>query len=385
MNWCADWDQNTVLMVVGLGSAFIGAATNLSLSIMRDLSAKRQEKRQAFQVYRSYADPIALAASELFWRLYEILITKRNEYLTVNQHTIEFYNYKYNSTLYRLAALLAWLRAYRRELIHFSLSDPKKLVALQGAIDRFEAALADGMHVEIRRIKDVLNAWDIVEPYDKKTLEKCARDLDRGLKIMLEKHKVQNVEELLEDAHANACQDIYLLVSRIVSEYVPANKGQHPEQQTKQHIDKTIRALAIKEKWLYRDYQAGIGDLLLRVVSGGARHFEIIGYREFEQLLEPKDDNASRWISRLTAIFDELDITAGHSDARVQLLQDVLAATANLLLILSSVDPRRQIVNAKTMCAAEKLLHEESLVKETRDANLRISRYGRFKRRTKTP
>ncbi|MBX3093606.1 MAG: hypothetical protein KF680_03570 [Cryobacterium sp.] len=45
-----------------------------------------------------------------------------------------------------------------------------------------------------------------------------------------------------------------------------------------------VQLLDTREAWIYRDWQAAIGDLLLVSASEGSRTYDAIGYREFEEL-----------------------------------------------------------------------------------------------------
>ena len=106
---------------------------------------------------------------------------------------------------------------------------------------------------------------------------------------------------------------------------------------------------------MYRDYQYGLGDTLIRVVTGGARRFEVIGYGEFEQFLESENTNISIWMRRLNALFYDLDFSMPHSDSRVQLLHDLLDVSGKLLVALSRIDIDNHIVDEEAITIA---MHE---------------------------
>jgi len=76
----------------------------------------RAEVAEARDVVRLYADPLLRSAKSLNYRLQEVLEQKgRATFLLPHTPQSEFGVYKRISTLYRLAALLAWICAYRKE------------------------------------------------------------------------------------------------------------------------------------------------------------------------------------------------------------------------------------------------------------------------------
>lgn len=56
----------------------------------------RSDRRLAKEVYRNYADPIAVSASDLFWRLREILTEEgRGDFLRTSGSETPFDKYKW--------------------------------------------------------------------------------------------------------------------------------------------------------------------------------------------------------------------------------------------------------------------------------------------------
>ena len=349
-------DINIVVAIVGLGAAIIGAISNILLSTFMELNSDRERKRQSLEVYRSYADPIALAASALFWRLREIVVDERNEFLIIGNSLIEFDKYKFNSTMYRLAALIAWLRAYRRELMHFSLTDPYKLKDLKSTIDKFEDVLAQGSHVEQDRVKNVFSAFGITVSDKNGKFEKYGRDLDRVLqKALLNKNR-GNTMILLDEKFENERQELCQFVRKLVLDNMEGQEHNNVDKNWEDSDRLILSALSIREAWLYRDYQVGLGDILIREVSGGVRRFEVIGYGDFEALVDSTDVQIQKWMNRLREVFLELDFSQADSDARVVLISDTLKTTARLLQSLSNIDGRRQVVSKKTLNAVKDVL-----------------------------
>ena len=121
--------------------------------VVKKRSEKRAAERNTLALYRDYANPLANSAQNLFWRLYEILRLKgRGVFLHPDAPRTDFYSYKKISTIYRLASMLAWIRAYKRELSYLPVSDSEMLSELQVEINHFCHALASGLHIEKERV-----------------------------------------------------------------------------------------------------------------------------------------------------------------------------------------------------------------------------------------
>ena len=168
--------------------SLIGVASALLTIILKDVGLHfwkeaRADRRTAIAVYRNYSDPLLEASASLFWRLRETLIDAgRGSYLKTSGSASYFDKYKFESTLYRLAVLIGWVRAYRRELTFLSLAGDKYLKPLTEALSRFEAALADGAHVEVQRIKSISALWGVPTSEDGRELSRIAVKVDQILK-----------------------------------------------------------------------------------------------------------------------------------------------------------------------------------------------------------
>ena len=154
-----------------LQTGIIAAAVTLIGILLKDLAIntlqeRRRTRQSVLSVYRSYADPLTSAATHLLWRLNEIFY-KESYYLKPEGEPTEFERYKQISTLYRLASLLGWIQAYRRELAFLPEAAPGKLRPLRDAITEFQMALADGSHVELQRLESLSALWELTLPPDK--------------------------------------------------------------------------------------------------------------------------------------------------------------------------------------------------------------------------
>ena len=339
----------------------IGVVSTLATIILKDfilarIIELRREQREALDVYRSYADPIAEAATNLFWRLREVLISDgRSAFLKTSGTVTEFEKYKFDSTLYRLAVLIAWLRAYRRELTFFSLSDPKKLVPLRNAIHSIEAALADGAHVETERVLRVCTHWKIPDSQISPKLSTVSVAVETELKKTLHFENVESAKDLTKKMQSQLFSEVLTIISSNIE------NGPISDDILKNTQECVIRALSIKEAWLYRDFQAGIGDLMIREITGAARRYEVIGFGEFETLLRSDATDHKVWISRLHKVVDGLDISGADSfDARVQMIKNTFLAIIKLLCVLAQIDPDRGSVTEDTLSEAKSLRCKQS-------------------------
>jgi len=129
-----------------------------------------------------------------------------------------------------------------------------------------------------------------------------------------------------------------------------------------------IRFLSVKESWIYRDWQSALGDVMVESVDFGDRHYGVIGYSRFEDMLLEGSDNEKRWLNRLGNVFDDLDVTIQNQfDARLKQLRNTHLATAKLLTEVSKVDGSLVSESTLTNCnelkkkEANKTLHSTSL------------------------
>jgi hypothetical protein len=116
------------------------------------------KKRQALEtLYGKYRDPIVLSAIELAMRLNEACNEHPAEFLAQSilscaspepSHSSVrdpyYFRYKFQSTVYRFAAFLAWLELYRQDLVFLDASESKKNTALQKLLHEIHEDFAAG-------------------------------------------------------------------------------------------------------------------------------------------------------------------------------------------------------------------------------------------------
>jgi len=101
--------------------------------------------------------------------------------------------------------------------------------------------------------------------------------------------------------------------------------------------DQIISVLSRKEAWIYSNWQQAIGDMMLRpaVSHNKMRSFEVLGFREFEEMYiehEAKEHPNNRWIKRVDALFKDLDVKKDVIfDARIPLLKNIHTCLIKLI------------------------------------------------------
>ena len=342
-------------MSAPLESAFVTAAIVLFALFVKDVVWKRrQEKREASrsarEVFLRYSDPLASSTASLLWRLDEILNHEgRGAYLLVDTHENKYVEYKRLSTVYRLLSLLGWIRGYRRELSFLRAQSDTHILNITLAINSLEEALADGAHVEGKRLEALLSLWGYEGELDETTRLRLGISLEQILKNELNTQKVLLAQDLPKDRQRELSFELAKALSAELNETPPS------DEVVGEMVAEAAQCLSYREAWIYRDWQAGLGDLMLDEIDSGHRKFEVIGFAEFEymSLIGPNDDN--RWIERANSIFEDLDTTGSDKyDERYNQLRTTLFATAQLLLALTRADPQQQILMKKSIELAEK-------------------------------
>lgn len=91
-------------------SSLISASIALITVFINNRYEKKKAKSQEYDAIKRYANPIIKASEQFAWRLKEILEFK-GPYLLPDAPMNGFFKYKFDSTVYRLCAILGWLEA----------------------------------------------------------------------------------------------------------------------------------------------------------------------------------------------------------------------------------------------------------------------------------
>lgn len=267
---------------------------------------KRSEGHERRDIFRVYADPLRRALSKLEYRLIEIIDRGPASYLRLDAPLSTFDEYKRLSTIYRLASVLGWIQAFRRERSYLDPAESTGSDDIEATLQSLEKALADGQHVEHQRLDELLRIWCVPSNivFARETRDRLAAQVDSILREQLGKAKVFDALALDDDQTVALCESLAASVSAALSVNVPRGLVLTEARRARE-------SLGIKEAYLYRDWQAAIGDMMLLHAENAARRFDVIGYGAFERLYtESRGGSPERvWFDRLDELFHGLDMS----------------------------------------------------------------------------
>ncbi|WP_298877062.1 hypothetical protein [uncultured Microbacterium sp.] len=328
--------------LVALAGTILGVLVTLFTSVGIGIANTVRRANERFwngrRLHEKYSDPLAASARDLMRRLDELVrVGGRDYYLQTRSRRTEFELHKANSTLYRVAAMLAWIRALRRELF-FLRADrgrPREHQrALESALDRLAAALADGQHMEVLRVAKAAEQLGLELQDD--ALEEVGQKLDFELDRFVHSRGRRRIRELPRRGQRRA-----------VAIAVSAISGRDARDRSLEYRwEDLVPALDAREAWIYRDWQSAIGDLMLIDAPEGPRKYDVVGYREFERLLESGNEEQRKWLDRLGRLFEDLDMSKSPSeDARIGSVRAMYRACGEIILAVDKLDGRRSPVD----------------------------------------
>ncbi|MCK5770298.1 hypothetical protein [Algiphilus sp.] len=315
--------------------------------VFQKLKENRDRSKSTLDVYKKYAEPLATSAESMFWRLNEIFNVKgRAHFLIRSDPTTGFEDYKYRSTLYRLASLIGWIYAIKKEQSYIKPAGTTSQKSISESIRAFESALADGPHVETERLSRLTELWSLECPSEK-SLDLSIR-LEKIHKSFLRRKNVSLATEL-------GCQDLFDLCRECADFLCGELDSSHlRDALIKETVQQSARRLSIREAWIYRDWQAGIGELMVRKSDSAARDYDVIGFKEFELMLESEDAEASKWVSRIENTFKDLDIDKmDGQDVRVEQVKATFKAVSKLIIEIDNSGLEVSPFGKQTIAAAE--------------------------------
>ncbi|MCX5008292.1 hypothetical protein OHB05_37610 [Streptomyces sp. NBC_00638] len=336
-------------MPVQLQAGLISAGVSTLILVLGELFLRqraRQEKREGIQAtYQKYAEPLALSSTDLFWRLREVFDTRgAGFYLQGQVHLTKFEHYKALSTLYRLAVVLGWIRALRRELFFLPEAGKGAVGRLDPALHSFTSALAEGGHVETRRVASLMRLWSISGSPSPEAVAQAGIRIDHQQRIFLHEAQVTSADQLPDEDQLRLCRAVADTLTDVI-ECPRVTVGIVEETR-----HRAVSCLAVREAWIYRDWQAAIGDLVLRDAQMGQRHFEVIGYKQFEAMRVNGEEEDRLWLRRLYTVIDDLDIGGDRTrDARIEQLWECYVATARIIEALHNADAARSRIPPATV------------------------------------
>ncbi|MCX8999947.1 hypothetical protein NOF55_22840 [Rhizobiaceae bacterium BDR2-2] len=315
--------------------AVVGAITALITILLRDLflpriNEVRTKRKSEEAIYSDYVRPIAVSLQDLLWRLDEIINKPgRGAYLSQPAGSSNYAEYKRISTVYRLAVVIAWFRGFERELLTLRSVDFLESDRLRVAMGEFRSVLADGKSVEIQRLEKVMDLLHVKHP-EQIEKEYLALRVENILDKTLGAEKSKGVRTL----SAHEAEECILKILHEIKEHAGSDDVRLDIQGSE--LRSLIEILSIHQTWIYRDWQAAIGDAMLVIASSGSRKFDIMGFGEFEDLWIT---GKPRWMERLAELFINFEPSGNvFQDARKTQISDLLLTTSRLLVSLSEYD-----------------------------------------------
>lgn len=316
--WVSPQVLAAFLPLVGVIVGLVARDIVMAIHLLRQKRAqeledrKNAENKQHQDLVRLYSDPLKDAVTSLRYRLKEIVEQKQARYLLADAPNTPFLDYKRISTLYRIAAVLGWIRAIRRERSYLDPQQASASIEMQ-AIDAFEKALADGTHVELQRLDELSNLWRVSAIVHQQKAH-IANLIDGKRADFLAMKNALSASDLSDADQVELAEQCSAIIQREAGVDISADRVAETAKQS-------VVIFGIKEAYIYRDWQVAIGDMMLKEEIRGTRHFSVLGFGVFEDMFhDAKKDPLShvgRWISRLERLIHDLDMSQmGMFDAR---------------------------------------------------------------------
>lgn len=345
---------NTSEWQTSLVSASLGIIAALITPIVKDLVIRRSNDRRAKtnaqrEVFRNYAAPLIASCEALLWRLGEIFLEGRHQFLKTATLPLVYNEYKRQSTLYRISGVLGWIRAMHLELSALPRGESQFLSPISDAIDNVRHVLADGPTVELHRLRQVCTVWG----FDLRTLT-GNHEGQLATRFEIELYNIAG-DELKHDSNLmkQLPFDEKLRICRTLADFLSGElriaKIDGPV--IAETVNRAIQALSFREALIYRDWQDAIGDAVLLRDEDSARRYKLLGYQQFVEVL----NNGTLWMDVFRGSIDDIDFDAvDRNDSRVAQLRALAAGVATILLKLSEGEDG-DLINLKVLEIAKRL------------------------------
>ncbi len=285
---------------------------------------RRKTRVERKNVFKNYKAPLETSAESLKARLDEIFRT-RAHLLWKDNPANDFYNYKFISTGYRLSSLLGWIYAFRKEESYLQVPSKKLHTQIKKELNAFTKSLADGQGVEM----DVANRFLLLFKINKKgveqgVIEKFSVEIDRLVQLAISPEGKELLNEISEEYQNNFLMSLSQLVEKLfgkkidVTELIELN---------------IVQEASIKLGLIYRDWQNGIGDLMIKYSDKKlGRAYDVISFREYENKINNNDNEYIIWFNRTMRLFKELDVSVDNKfDNRIEQLRKIQKTLSELI------------------------------------------------------
>lgn len=320
-----------------LVSAIIGAATALTTLYVQGRRKEGDRKRVDYDAYKKYAKPIILSAETLAWRLREVLMFQ-GAYLLPNAPMNGFFKYKFDSTVYRLCALIGWIRAAQKEHSYLEGFGDANNSDIREVINSFQRVLADGSHVEVSIFEELSRLYELEQI---KVSDQVKQEIGVGIERIVFEYIPDRVKKNVSELEKDKKIDMVLSVMNLISE--KTGQADLDRDSIAPKIDIAIDEIAREFCWIYRDWQSAIGDEMLVRMEGSYRYFDIIGFSEFSTKHEK-----SEWLKKVDNLFSNLNVAIDDRfDTRVSQVKQIYATLIVLIEELNKTISNEQAISPK--------------------------------------
>ncbi|CAM1361294.1 conserved hypothetical protein [Tenacibaculum sediminilitoris] len=320
-------------------SAGIGAISALAVVLIEGRREKKKEKQNEYDTYKKYSKPIMFAAETLAWRINEIL-TFNAAFLLPDAPENGFFKYKFDSTVYRLCALIGWIRAAQKEHSYLEGFGNTKNAKVRESIISLQKVLADGSQVEVSIIEELSKLYNIpIKELSDKVRSEIGVECERIVFKYIPDQVKKNVALLKDKEQLKLVNEVIDLIC----EKTQSTKLEKKE--IKKKLDIAIDEIAREFCWIYRDWQNAIGDEMLIKLNDSYRYYDVIGFSAF------MDKNAENvWLQKVNNLFANLDISIDNRfDSRVGQIKDIYIALINLIQELNNSIEDEQAISSNSL------------------------------------
>lgn len=364
----ASWLTAPAVVAAAITAVFTLAIFLLKDLLLRRVDEKRSDRKAETAIYERYSNPLVTSAIYLLHRLNEILfiehrpvyLEKRASLATGEGLHGSYLYYKRLSTAYRIAAVLGWIRACRREFSYLRVGEPVKVQSVERAIGSFEKALADGGWVEQERVLRLCELWQLGDTSSLRSdngVERLGVKVNNLLWDVLEESRraKEDAAGLSDEVKQRLCRQ----TADCITSFLSTNSVS--EASMSRTWPDAFSIITMREAWIYRDWQSAIGDVMMRKSELGIRNFEVIGYGDFEQFGSSERAPEKLALKRLLAILDGLDLSIqDRFDSRPRQIRAVADATAELVIAIHKTQGKKSIVPEFAVSLAERILSKDA-------------------------
>lgn len=335
-----------------LAGGFIGSLLGPIIKeiAMQTWSAWRSEKVQREQIEQSYFAPLSAASEKLIWRMSEIFIDNRAQFLLIKTLPKDYNTYKRLSTLYRIAAVIGWIRALNLELNALPRGGLGASSPVLKALSTVQSALADGHGVEERRFRSFCGKFDIdLASLDKKRLA----TLSASFEVVM--YSLAGDDMKKSHRHLRDSKPLHQeFICRGLVQFLGENEVTHSldDDKFRQLLPELIECLGYRESLIYREWQEAIGDaMIVKDEHSAARRYRIVGFEEFERMMSA---GSFSWAAALRDLVEDVSFEPfDPTDERPKHLRDLAKGVATVLIEIH--DKHASIVNTAAVERARQI------------------------------